>query len=95
MEAKLSQLKNATKEAESQMLKAKELFDDAEQRLTAAKDLLKQMDAEDQKKIQVNDTKLPEILDLYSIAKESYDESKARYESNMKYVKIIEEKLGL
>lgn len=95
MEAKLSQLKKATSEAEAEMLKAKEALEDSQRRLDAAKELLKNMDPEDQKKIMVNDTKLPELLELLSIARQAYLDSKARYETNGKYVKIIEEKLGI
>lgn len=95
MEAKLSQIKKATSDAEAEMLKAKEAYDDSERRLNAAKELLRNMDHEDQKKIMVNDTNLPELLELHSIAKEAYSNSQKRYETNAKYVKMIEDKLGI
>lgn len=93
MEAKLAKLKQATSDAENEMNKAKEAFDDSKRRLDAVKELLQSMDEEDQKSIQINDTRLPELLDLHSIAREEYDVAQKRYETNLKYVKIIEEKM--
>lgn len=95
MEAKLSQLKKATSEAEKEMTNAKKAYEDSQRRLDAAKELLQNMDEEDQKKIKINDTKLPELLELHSIAKDSYEVSQKKYETNKKYVRMIEEKLGI
>jgi hypothetical protein len=94
MEAKHNQLKKATADAEGEMLKTKEALQDSEKRLNAAKELLRNMDPEDQKKIKVTDTKLPELLELYSVAKEAHSVSQNRYETNLKYVKILEEKIA-
>ena len=59
-----------------------------------AKEALRSMDAEDQKKIMINDTKLPELLELNALAKNSYIESEERHATNMKYVKLIKEKIN-
>jgi hypothetical protein len=93
MEAKLTKLKKAAAESETEMLKAKEAYIDSEKRLTAAKDLLRKMDSDDQKKIMINDTKLPELLELHAAAKDQYEMSEKRYATNMKYVKMIEDKI--
>ena len=93
MEDKLAKLKKASAEADKAMNKAREAFEDSERRLNAAKELLKNMDEEDQKKIQVNDTKLPELLELHTLAKEEYVTAQKRHETNLKYVKIFEDKV--
>ena len=94
MEAKLAQLKKATTISETEMLKAKELYNDSDTCLSMAKEALRSMDAEDQKKIMINDTKLPELLELNALAKNSYIELEKRHATNMKYVKLIEEKIN-
>ncbi len=93
MEDKLAKLKLATTNAEKDMRNAKAVLEDSTKRLNAAKELLRNMDEEDQKKIQINDTKLPELLELHATAKEEYSVAQRRYETNLKYVKIIEDKM--
>ncbi len=94
LESKLAKLKKVTIEAENDMKKNKERFEDSQRRLLAAKELLRNMDPEDQKTVKVNDTKLPELLDLHRMAKEVYEESVKRYETNMRYIRVIESKGG-
>lgn len=94
MEAKIEKLQKATDEAEAQMNKDKEALEDSQTRVDTAKALLKQLDPEEQERIQVSDTKLPELLALHTKAKEDYETSLKRYDTNKKYLKLYQEKLG-
>jgi 3-oxoacyl-ACP reductase-like protein len=91
---KLQRLQLATDEAKDCLSKAKTAFDDSLRRLNAAKEALREMDPEDQERIQVNDTKLPELLDLHSIATEEYNNARSRYETNLRYLTMLKEKLS-
>ena len=92
---KVEKLKAATKEASDAMQAAKTALDDATARLEAAKDLLKQLDDAAKQNIMVNDTKLPELIESRFLAQSNYDEAKARYETNLKYLTLFKGKLGL
>ena len=94
MEAKLDQLQAATDSAQKDMLYNLELLDDATERVRAAKALLRQMPQEDQEKIQVNDTALPELLDLLARATEDYEVSQKKYETNKRYLDLLKQKMG-
>ena len=92
MDAKIAKLQTATDEAESELKSAQAALEDSETRLDAAKQLLKQLDPEEQMKIQVNDTKLPELLELHALAKDRYETAKGRFETNQRYLKMFQEK---
>ena len=94
MEAKVAKLQAATIEAEQDVRKHLELVDDATKRLQAAKALLKQIDPDEQEKIMVNDTNLPELLDLLARATHEYESSLNRYETNKKYLALLKAKIG-
>ena len=94
MEAKVAKLQAATIEAEQDVRKHLELVDDATKRLQAAKALLKQIDPDEQEKIMVNDTNLPELLDLVARATHEYETSLNRYETNKKYLALLKAKIG-
>ena len=94
MNDKIAKLEVATQEAKTLMEHHQVALEDATQRLTAAKDLLRQMDTADQAKIQVNDTKLPELLSLHALAQEQYETSRRLYETNQKYLSTMKEKHG-
>ena len=94
MEAKLAQLEAATEAAQKSMLQNIEALDDATERVKAAKMLLRQMPQEDQERIQVNDTKLPELLDLLARATEEYEISQKTYETNKRYLDLLRKKMG-
>lgn len=89
---KVQKLQLATQEAEERMIRAKAAFDDSLRRLDAAKEALREMDQEDQERIQINDTKLPELLDLHHIAAEEYGDAKSRYETNLRYLSMFQAK---
>eukprot|EP00977_Amphora_coffeiformis_P014758 scaffold4223_cov189-Amphora_coffeaeformis.AAC.18 len=89
---KITKLEVATQEAHALMEQHHAALEDATQRLTAAKALLRQLDPAEQAKIQVNDTKLPELLSLQALAQEQYETSRKRFETNQKYLITMKEK---
>lgn len=95
MENKIEKLQEATDEAETQMIKNKQLLDDSKLKVDTAKDLLKQLDPEEQQRIKVCNTKLPELMALHTKAKEEYETSLQRFETNTRYLKLYQEKLGV
>eukprot|EP00586_Coscinodiscus_wailesii_P017311 CAMPEP_0172493466 /NCGR_PEP_ID=MMETSP1066-20121228/24932_1 /TAXON_ID=671091 /ORGANISM="Coscinodiscus wailesii, Strain CCMP2513" /LENGTH=98 /DNA_ID=CAMNT_0013263663 /DNA_START=107 /DNA_END=403 /DNA_ORIENTATION=+ len=93
MSDKIAKLQKATEDAKLHMDEAKTQFEDSLKRLNAAKELLRDIDEEDQNKIQINDTMLPELLDLHRLATEEYGDAKSRYETNSRYLKLYNDKL--
>jgi hypothetical protein len=94
MEDKIEKLKKETDEAEAQMKENKESLEDSKLRVDTAKELLKQLDPEEQQRIKVSETKLPELITLHTKAKEDYETSLQRFETNKRCLKIYEAKLG-
>jgi hypothetical protein len=94
MSDKIVKLEEATEKSKAALDEAKAAFEDSEKRLNYAKEALRQMDPEDQKKIQVNDTKLPELIDMHRLAADQYSEAKARFETNSRYLALFKAKLG-
>ena len=94
MEDKIAKLEAATAQAEKDMQQHLALLSDATERVRVAKALLKSMPKEEQEKIQVTDTKLPELLDLLATASESYETSQQRYETNKWYLDMLKQKMG-
>lgn len=91
---KVAKLQKATEQSLQDVTKAKSEYDDSLFRLNSAKELLQAMDKEDQEKIMINDTKIPELLELHSIAKQRYEEAKVRYETNDRYLTMLLAKLN-
>jgi hypothetical protein len=94
MESKVAKLQEATEQSLQDVTNAKSEYDDSLFRLKSAKELLQAMDKEDQEKMMINDTKLPELLELHSIAKQRYEEAKVRYETNDRYLTMLLDKLN-
>ena len=92
MEGKITKLQTATDEAETLVQQHKKVLEYACTRVDAAKALLRQLDPEEQAKIQVNDTQLPEFLDLKAVAQEQYETSRKRFETNKRYLDSMKEK---
>ena len=95
LKSKFEKLQKATLTAEEDVRVAQKELEDSSMRLTAAKDLLRQLDPDEQAKIKVGETQLPELLDLHSLAKEKYDSAVIRFETNKRYLSIIEKKMGI
>ena len=94
MEDKIAKLEAATADAEKEFLRNLGVLSDATERVRVAKALLKQMPQEDQEKIPITDTKLPELLDMLATATENYETSQQRYETNKRYLEILRQKTG-
>ena len=96
MDEKIAKLQEATEDAKTKATEAKTALDDSELRLNTAKDLLKQhLDPEEQERIRVGDTMLPELLQMHAIAKQTHEEAETRYNTNLKYLKAFKEKAGM
>jgi len=83
---KVAKLQHATDAARAVMIQKEREYKDAQERLDVAKLLLQSMDAQDQQKITLGDTKLPELLALCQMAKDEYETSLKRYETNQRYL---------
>ena len=94
MEDKIAKLEAATVDAEKEVLRNLEVLSDATERVRVAKALLKQMPQEDQEKIPITDTKLPELLGMLANATETFETSQQRYETNKRYLDILRQKVG-
>mmetsp|Transcript_19293 Transcript_19293/g.29223 ORF Transcript_19293/g.29223 Transcript_19293/m.29223 type:complete len:95 (+) Transcript_19293:189-473(+) len=94
MSDKVKKLQIATDEAMEQMNKTKCAYEDSLRRLEAVKELLREMSPKDQQKVHVNDTKLPELIEMHTIATEAHEEAKKKFETNSRYLQLFEAKLG-
>lgn len=92
LEDKISKLQAATDDAEGQLKKHKQALEDSQKRVDAAKAMFKQIPEDEQNKILITDTKLPELLEMHAIAKEEYETSETRYETNQRYLDVYKEK---
>jgi len=95
MEAKLAQLEFATASAKAESVRLASELEDATRQLNEEKDRLRSLSSEEQQKILINDTNLPELLEAYSEAKNAHETARARYETNARYVGILRRKMGL
>ena len=92
MDKKIAKLQVVTDTAEENMKRSRKEFEEASERLSKAKDRLRSLRAEEQANMQVNDTELPELIDLHARAKEEYEMWKGRYETNENYLSIFKGK---
>ena len=94
LEQKIAKLEAATKEAQSQVLVAKQALDIATQQLSDAKERYRNLSISDQERLQVNDTELPELLETQLRAKNVYDTVVGRFETNQRYLAVMKQKLS-
>eukprot|EP00816_Leptocylindrus_hargravesii_P007552 CAMPEP_0196813368 /NCGR_PEP_ID=MMETSP1362-20130617/36277_1 /TAXON_ID=163516 /ORGANISM="Leptocylindrus danicus, Strain CCMP1856" /LENGTH=93 /DNA_ID=CAMNT_0042189579 /DNA_START=21 /DNA_END=302 /DNA_ORIENTATION=+ len=92
MTSKVELLQKATEEAKVKMDEARAALDDSQRRVDSAKEALRQLDPEEQEKIKVTDTMLPELLDMHAQAKENFAVAEKRYETNNRYLSIYQAK---
>ena len=92
MTSAVEKLQKATEEANLKFSEAQLALDDSQGRLDDAKEALQHLDKEEQEKIKVTDTMLPELLEMHALAKETFDVAKKRYETNKRYLAIYEAK---
>lgn len=88
----VAKLQKATDEAEAEMKRLKLAYDDSDTAVKAAKDLLKQLDEEEQRRIKVTDTKLPELLAGHTAVEEAYETARKRFETNKRYLDMYLQK---
>ena len=93
MEEKIAKLQAATDEAKEQMMASKQALDMAEIQLASVKAKYKEMPMEQQEKLQVTDTELPELIETHLQAKSLYETSEARYQTNRRYLEALKAKL--
>ena len=94
MDDKLAKLQAATDEAEKEVKTCKEALEEAEKKLEAAKTKYKNLPPDEQAKLQINDTELPELMDLCNRAKDAYETAQSRLATNQKYLTLLKTKLG-
>jgi hypothetical protein len=94
MDDKTTKLQAATDEAEEQVKVCKQALDLAETQLNQAKQRLKSLPQEEQEKLQVNDTELPELLETHVRAQNLHESVLARYNSNKRYLDAFKESQG-
>jgi len=94
MDDKIAKLQAATDEAEEQVKVCKQALDLAETQLNQAKQRLKSLPQEEQEKLQVNDSELPELLETHVRAHNLYDTVLARYNTNKRYLDAFKIKQG-
>lgn len=95
MEDKLAKLQAATEEARAEAARLKAALELAENKVGIAKDRLRSLEPEAQETLQVTDTNLPELLGERELARERYETAKTRFETNVRYVRMLREKMGL
>mmetsp|Transcript_22669 Transcript_22669/g.32469 ORF Transcript_22669/g.32469 Transcript_22669/m.32469 type:complete len:120 (+) Transcript_22669:34-393(+) len=88
---KIARLQTATDEAQKKMAECEAALKDSEIRLRAAKDLLKQLDPDEQQRIQVQDTPLPRLLESHLVAQNNYQQALTRYNTNQRYLHALKE----
>jgi len=94
MDEKITKLQAATDEAEEQMKVCKEALDMTEKQLAAAKAKYKELPMEEQEKLQVNNTELPEWIETKIRAKNVYETVEARYNTNKRYLDACKAKMS-
>lgn len=95
MDEKISKLRVAKDEAALQLAVAKQTLDTAETELSKAKDKYRALSAqlhESGDDLQVNDTELPELIEMQMRAKNVYETVAARYETNKRYLDMMIQK---
>jgi chromosome segregation ATPase len=94
MEEKIAKLQAATDEAEENLKVCKQALDMAEQQLADVKARYQELPREEQEKLQVNDTELPELIETQIRAKHLYETVQARYNTNKRYLDAFKAKMG-
>lgn len=94
MDNKVTKLQAATDEAEEQIKVCKQAVDMTEQQVAEAKAKYKDLPMEEQKKLQVNETELPDLIESHTRAKNVYETARARYNTNKRYLDAFKAKIG-
>lgn len=92
MDDKIVKLQEATDMAHQAMTISHEAFQQATKDLEEAKTKYKKMSEEKQQAMPINDTELPELIETQLRAKNVYETSQTRYETNLKYLTAFKQK---
>ena len=86
---KVAKVTAVTDLAEAEMKKRKAIFDDCAQRVDMAKSLLRKLSEEEQKKVNITDSRFPELLDAMAKSKSDFEIAEKRYNTNKRYLEKI------
>ena len=90
---KLAQLETAVQTSAALLAQQQAAADDAAQRVAAAKALLQQLDPQEQERLKVTDTALPELLARHQLAQEAVETTQKRHATNVRYLQVWQEKM--
>lgn len=89
---KVAKLQAATDQALFDVVQLHKELQAAEKAVQVTKALLRDLDEEEQQRIKVTDTKLPELLAMAHAAREAHATATKRYETNNRYLEIYKQK---
>ena len=92
MEDKIAKLQTATEEAAEQVKVCQQALELAETQLAQAKDKYRNLPPAEQESLQINDTELPELIEIQLRAKNVYETVLARYQTNQRYLTALRAK---
>eukprot|EP00545_Synedropsis_sp_CCMP1620_P015132 CAMPEP_0119014352 /NCGR_PEP_ID=MMETSP1176-20130426/9552_1 /TAXON_ID=265551 /ORGANISM="Synedropsis recta cf, Strain CCMP1620" /LENGTH=137 /DNA_ID=CAMNT_0006967509 /DNA_START=41 /DNA_END=454 /DNA_ORIENTATION=+ len=91
-DAKVAKLQAATDKALFDLVQCQQNLQESENAVQVVKGLLRELDEEEQQRVKVADTKLPELLALLVAAKDSHVTATKRYETNQRYLELYKQK---
>ncbi|KAI2496669.1 hypothetical protein MHU86_17816 [Fragilaria crotonensis] len=92
MEDTIIKLQQASDQADTAVKDCYAKFKESENAVMMAKTLLKDLDEDDQQRIKVTDTMLPELLGILLTDKEAYETAVKRFETNKRYLALYKMK---
>ena len=91
---KALKLQQATDQAEADVNKCFAKVQRSKEAVLAAKTLLANLDEDEQERIMVTDTTLPELLEMLQVDRDAYETAVKRYETNKRYLALYTAKWG-
>lgn len=88
MDDKVLKLRQVTDQAEADVHYWFVKVQKSEEAVLAAKALLAHLDDDEQARIMVTDTKLPELLGMLHVDRDAYETAVKRYETNKRYLEL-------
>jgi hypothetical protein len=89
---KVTKLQAATDKALFDVVECQKNVQESEKAATVVKALLRDLDEEEQQRVKVTDTRLPELLALLVAAREAHATAVKRYETNKRYLELYTQK---
>jgi GTP cyclohydrolase II len=91
---KITKLQAATEKALLDVVECQKSVQESEKAVNVVKALLRDLDKEEQQRVKVTDTKLPELLAMLIAAREANATAVTRYETNKRYLELCMQKAG-